>query len=148
MHVSIYVKCVRKVLARRGMGTVLISAVLEAGTVESLWKRPQQLRWLFPGYLTELSLPPCTLPPIPVSLSFASIPVLVQVSGAAKEALGGTHPDSPCWQQPLCWGMYERVSGKLIAWQVVRQGNHSVGADCSQFPVSGRWSHKGSSPGT
>lgn len=85
------------------MGRVLISAVLEAQTVESLWKRPQQLQWLFAGYLTELSLPPCTLPaiPVPLSLSFSSTPVLVQVSGAAKEALGGIHPDSPSWQQSL-----------------------------------------------
>lgn len=83
------------------MGRVLISAVLEAQTVESLWKRPQQLQWLFAGYFTELSLPPCTLPAIPVSLSFSSTPVLVQVSGAAKEALGGIYPDSPSWQQPV-----------------------------------------------
>lgn len=37
-------------LARGGMGTVLISAGLEAGTVESLWKSPQQLQGLFAGY--------------------------------------------------------------------------------------------------
>lgn len=40
----------RKVLASGGMGTVLISAALEAGTVESLWKSPQQLQWMFAGY--------------------------------------------------------------------------------------------------
>lgn len=50
--VHLYCMYVRKVLARRGMGRVLISAVLEAGTVESLWKSPQQLQWLFAGYLT------------------------------------------------------------------------------------------------
>lgn len=33
---------------------------------------------------------------------FPSSPVLVQVSGIAKEALCGTHPDLPSWQQPLC----------------------------------------------
>lgn len=34
------------ILARGGMDTVLISAALAAGTVESLWKSPQQLQWL------------------------------------------------------------------------------------------------------
>lgn len=137
--------CKKKVLASGGMGTVLISAVLEGWTVESLWERPQQLQWLFAGYWTELSPPPCYpcfLPCFP-----PSSPVLVQVSGIAKEALCGTHPDSPSWQRPLCWEMHERVAGKLAAWQVVPLGNHSVRADCSQFPVSGQWSHKGRSWG-
>lgn len=98
MHVCIDSMYVRKVLARKETGTVLISVIPEAGTVESLWKSPQQLLWLFAGYLTQL----WTLPSIPVSLSFSSTPLLVQVSGAAKEALGGTHPDSPSWQRPLC----------------------------------------------
>lgn len=39
----------RKILARGGMDTVLISAALAAGTVESLWKSPRQLQWLFAG---------------------------------------------------------------------------------------------------
>lgn len=138
----------RAVERQREMDTVLISVLLEAWTEESLWKRPQQLQWLCAGYFTEPSLPPRTRPDIPVSLSFFFTPLLVQVSGAAKEVLGGTHPDSPSWQRSPCWGMYEMVAGKRVAWQVVPLGNHSVRADCSQFPVSGRWSHKGSIWGT
>lgn len=135
-------------LARGGMGTVLISAALEAGTVEWLWKNPQQLQGLFAGYWTYLPLPSCSLPAIPVSPFFSSTPVLVQVFGAAMEALGGTHPDWPSWQHTIRWGMYESVAGELSAWQVVPLGNHSVRPGCSQFPVSGRWAHKGSSRGT
>lgn len=46
----------------------LISAALVAGTVGSLWKSPLQLQGLFAGDLTQLSIPSCSLPPIPVCL--------------------------------------------------------------------------------
>lgn len=74
------------------MAKVLITVALEDGTVE--WKSRQQLQWL---QHTPL-LPSCSCPATPAPLP--SPPVLVQVFGAAMEALGGTHPYWLRWQPP------------------------------------------------